>query len=122
MSARDKLLQAEYFLERFALHDTLDATRFNWSAFVSAWRSVTFVLQKDYKGQYKQEFEDWYAEKQRVLRELPFAGSLLQARQRSIHEGDTFPLVIIKARDAFDNKYEITWGHLEKSTIHLIPA
>lgn len=114
MSARDKLLQAKYFLEQFDASDALDIARYNWSAFVSAWRSVTYVLQKDYRGHYEQEFDDWYETKQRALRDLPFAEVLLRIRTVSQHEGDTFPLIVISARDGFGNTYDITWDQSKR--------
>ena len=57
----EKLLEAEHFLARMIMSDGLEY-QFELNAFLSASRSVTFVLQKalsDVPG-----FADWYQQQQ----------------------------------------------------------
>lgn len=64
---QDKFEEAEYFLNEMS-KSVRDWIRFkyNLSAFLCAFRSVTFVMQKEYKD--VNGFEDWYASQQDRLR------------------------------------------------------
>lgn len=63
----DKIAEADYFLVQMdKCASEFDTFRFNYSAFASAARSITFVLQSvlhDVSG-----FSEWYAERQAVTR------------------------------------------------------
>lgn len=82
----DKIAEADYFLVR--MHETAgepDAFRFNYSAFVSAARSTTFVLQnvmRDVPG-----FSDWYAEQQAALKGDAVARFFVEARNNVLKTG-----------------------------------
>jgi len=62
---QEKLLEAEHFLARLAKSDGLEF-QFELNAFLSASRSVSFVLQKAMAG--VTGFSDWYAEKQAAMK------------------------------------------------------
>ena len=75
----NKVFEADYFLNRFSESgfDIL-AARSNFSAFVSAARSITFVLQavmRDVDG-----FDDWYSMQQENLRSDPISCYFLKIR------------------------------------------
>lgn len=56
---RDKLYEAEYFLNRMIEKQSDRAAfKFNLSAFLAAFRSITLIMQKEYK--HYQDFDDWY--------------------------------------------------------------
>jgi hypothetical protein len=60
---REKLLEAKYFLERMKEKKSdRDAFKYNLSAFLSAARSVTFVMQNEFDK--VPGFKEWYTEKQ----------------------------------------------------------
>lgn len=60
---RDKLNEAGFFLCKMSgAADDRDAFRFNLSAFLSAARSVTWVMQKQYA--HSQSFSEWLTKKQ----------------------------------------------------------
>ncbi len=60
-------------------------TSFHLSAFLSAARSVTFVLQKE--STHKEGFKEWYQSKQDVLKEDEIMTLLVQLRNESEKEG-----------------------------------
>jgi len=62
-NTEDKLSEAKYFLERMKEHVMdREAFRYNLSAFLTAFRSVTFIMRKEYNK--ISEFEEWYRKKQ----------------------------------------------------------
>ncbi|WP_152423079.1 hypothetical protein [Natrinema versiforme] len=58
--------------------------RFNLSAFLSAARSVTIYLQKQYTGQ--PEFDEWYEEKQQEMRDSSLFEAMKEARNHTLKE------------------------------------
>ena len=59
----EKLSEAQYFLDRMiALQANRLFFKYNLSAFLSAFRSVTFFMQKEYSGM--ENFAKWYSLKQ----------------------------------------------------------
>ena len=63
MNALEKLNEAAYFLELMQKNiDDLDKFKYNLSAFLSAGRSVTYYLQKEFKE--NSRFNEWYELKQ----------------------------------------------------------
>jgi len=57
--ARDKLGEARYFLERMVENQSeRDAFKYNLSAFLAAFRSVTYVMKKEFER--CDDFIDWY--------------------------------------------------------------
>jgi hypothetical protein len=74
-----KVFEADYFLERFSESGfNILAARSNFSAFVTATRSITFVLQavmRDVDG-----FDEWYSSHQVRLRSDPISRYFLKVR------------------------------------------
>jgi len=59
MKAWDKYSEAKYFLEKMKENiSNPDVFRYNLSAFLAAARSITFVLQKEFKNK-KEGFNEW---------------------------------------------------------------
>ena len=59
-NTQDKLREANYFLQLMAEHsEDTDKFRYDLSAFVSAFRSVTFLMQKEHANH--ADFRQWYA-------------------------------------------------------------
>jgi hypothetical protein len=82
-----KVQEAEYFLDRI-----LEADHFFFGvqcdavAFAASGRSVTFAMQSSLTG--NPDFDDWYALKQRELRNDPLARFFHDFRRISQHVGD----------------------------------
>ncbi len=82
----EKLKEADFFLQRMALTEReVDELNYYFSAFTSAARSVTFVLQ--YVGSALSWFEEWYAEVQARQRGDKAAKYLLEARNEALKTG-----------------------------------
>lgn len=80
-----KLYEADFFLkfsEQNALHHGL--IMYGLSAFLTAARSITLFLQAECKK--KAGFEQWYANKRKLLEENEFARFLLETRNVSSHK------------------------------------
>jgi hypothetical protein len=82
--ASEKLQEAEYFLGRIASAAGLEF-QFNLNAFLSACRSVTFVLQKSMAA--VPGFASWYDEQRREMKGDAAMGFFLELRNISQHEG-----------------------------------
>lgn len=82
----DKLFEAEFFLDRLRVSSRFNyGSRYYFSAFVSAARSVTLALQatmKDVEG-----FTEWYQEAQLKLKVNALARFFVEIRNDSIHKG-----------------------------------
>jgi hypothetical protein len=84
-AAREKLLEAQYFLQRMRENSSdRDAFKYNLSAFLSAARSVTFYMQKEFK--HTPGFEEWYAAEQEVMRRDPLMTFFVEARNVSLKQ------------------------------------
>jgi hypothetical protein len=84
-AAREKLLEAQYFLERMREKSSDRAAfKYNLSAFLSAARSVTFYMQKEFK--HTPGFEEWYAAEQEVMRRDPLVPFFVEARNVSLKQ------------------------------------
>jgi hypothetical protein len=79
-----RLLEAEYFLKRMA-RERGEAFGYNLNAFLSAARSVTFLLQKEYSK--VDGFAEWWALEQATLADDPAARFFLELRNYSQKEG-----------------------------------
>lgn len=69
-----------------------EAFCFNFSAFLSAARSITFVIQKMYR--HSEGFEAEYQILRERLREIPLANEIIESRNVSEKEGHRVPLLI----------------------------
>jgi hypothetical protein len=98
--ARDKLQEAEFFLEKARqAQETGPEFRYYFNASASAFRAVSFVLQKDFRSIHESEFEEWWTrtKAQPPLSTLDFK-ALVRVRNVSHKEGSQFPLVILSGR------------------------
>jgi hypothetical protein len=110
-----KTQQAEFFLQKIqeAHHDFFAAQCFT-DAFVSAARSITFSLQsvcKEIPG-----FENWYSEKQKILKADRLAEFCNKYRTASIHIGDTAIRGGTSKRDA-NGQVRVTYFFIETPDI-----
>ena len=88
MSAYDKVLEAEYFLDRMRLNTANpQVLKFNLSAFVSAARSVTLHLQKE--ATWKPEHEAWYEAHRGELASDPTCRFFKELRNAELHVRST---------------------------------
>ncbi len=84
MLADEKLREAEYFLEKMrSSMENPDAFRWNLSALLSAARSVTFYLQKEFSGD--PGFDEWYQARREEMLADDEMRFLNEARINSIH-------------------------------------
>src|SRR2546429_184321 len=82
----DKLQEANYFRNR--LKDAggkKDEFRWNLTAFISAARSVTYIMQKEYR--HRKGFWDWYQLKQDEMRADPLLRFIHDKRNEILHFG-----------------------------------
>ncbi|MEO0124004.1 MAG: hypothetical protein ABIL69_08400 [candidate division WOR-3 bacterium] len=84
-NTRFKLEEAKYFLKRLADEvATCEPFKYNLSAFLSAGRSVTFVMQTEFSS--VPEFKEWYDEKQKELNSDPLMKLMNDKRRVTIHQ------------------------------------
>jgi hypothetical protein len=85
--SRDRIAQGRFFLRKAeeAGFSDRDAFRYFLEAAIVAARSVTHLLQKQYQGVCG--FDEWYEEKQAVLKSDPLARFLLEKRNFILKEG-----------------------------------
>jgi len=84
MEAFEKLVEAKYFLTKMEKNiDDLVKFKFNLSAFLSASRSVTFYLQKEFA--YNPKFTEWYQKKQNEMKEDPLFKFFNNKRVTVVH-------------------------------------
>lgn len=68
INTKQKFEQAKYFLKRMAEEVTnREPFKYNLSAFLFAARSVTFVMQSEYKN--IPSFSEWYKEKEKQMKD-----------------------------------------------------
>jgi len=117
MRSRDKLYETQFYLRqmrKFAAeysagdHKAFHRFRFSFNSFVSASRSITFVLQKDLKSRYSTEFDNWYEEERIALAEF---AQFTKIRNVILKEGSRLPLSEICYEDSDGNIFTIVWDH-----------
>lgn len=81
----EKMYESDFFLEKIAESEDMSEANYYFSAFISAARSVTFALQASLSG--IAGFEEWYLEKQKILRENQLARFFTDARNYSQKQG-----------------------------------
>ena len=83
---QDKLAEARYFLDQMRRYkNDADSFRFVLSAFLSAARSVTLFMQKEYGS--RPGFDDWYQQKQAELANDPDMKLFNEKRVITVHKG-----------------------------------
>jgi len=84
VTARQKFSEAAYFYNRMLAHRTNSVVfPYYLSAFVSALRSVTYYLQKQYA--HDPRFTQWYAKKQDAMKADPVLKMLHEKRNTALH-------------------------------------
>lgn len=84
-NTQDKLLEARYFLERLIeFQKDRVALKYNLSAFLAAFRSVTLFMQTEYS--HVENFSQWYAAKQKELESNDKMKLLNKKRVMTIHK------------------------------------
>jgi hypothetical protein len=83
-STRDKLNEAEYFLAQMeTTMDNKNAFRYNLSAYISALRSTTMFMQKEYA--HTPNFPSWYLIKQTQMKADKILSFFNHQRKSTIH-------------------------------------
>ncbi len=82
----------------------LDGFRYSFYAFVTAARSITFVLQKEYRRDHGEQFDKWYSEYQNSLSVSTSAKTVLKLRNIVLKEGSKFPSFNVVWKDEKENK------------------
>jgi hypothetical protein len=129
LRARQKLTETQFFLKELKRNkNDFDMFQRHLSAFASAWRSVTCVLQKDIKTTLtdtpranSNELMKWYRKEAEALRALPHAGALLELRNALLHEGSVLPVyqfVLVGLTDEFQ-KIEVSYDPATSQFIKL---
>ncbi len=86
MTATEKFGEALYFFK--CMHETVNNIKtfpYNLSAFLSALRSITFHLQKQFKNK-DERFKEWYKRKQEEMKNDPLLKMLDNIRDEAVHE------------------------------------
>lgn len=109
MRAIDKLNEAKFFLEHFKKSQNHADNRYFFGAFISAWRSITFVLQKDYRSTKGEKFDDWYSIQTSKLRNIEGAGTFLKLRTILQKEGNKYPQTVFEAKSVEGDEINFTW-------------
>ncbi len=73
---------------------------YNLSAFLSAARSITYYMQKQYKR--KEGFPEWYCCKQLKMSADPDLKYLIKARDETIHEKPIGSLTLTEGHETFN--------------------
>ena len=84
-NTKQKLLEAKYFLERMIENQAeRDAFKYNLSAFLAAFRSVTMIMQKEFNR--VAGFTDWYRVQQEKMKADDKMKLLNTKRTMTIHQ------------------------------------
>ena len=98
---RNKLHEAEYFLDQMkVVYQRHDEFRWNLSAFLSAARSITFYMQKQYKRQ--KGFAEWYCQKQTKMMADPELVYLNKARVEALKKEPVLTVAAMKDQFIMD--------------------
>jgi hypothetical protein len=89
-NTREKLEEAKYFLEQMQVCvEDSKKFAFNLSAFLSAARSVTFIMQSEFKS--SPEFSHWYKDKQKEMNNDEDFRFFNNLRVATIHQKTVVP-------------------------------
>lgn len=80
-----KLSEAEYFFKCMKKNkNNEEEFKYNLSAFLVAFRSITYIMQAEFKNKVE-GFNEWYNTKQNELKENEFMGLLNKERVTTVH-------------------------------------
>ena len=89
-NTKQKLLEAKYFIERIIENQAeRDAFKYNLSAFLAAFRSVTMIMQKEFSK--ASGFADWYQVQQEKMKADNMMKLLCTKRTMTIHQQPVQP-------------------------------
>jgi hypothetical protein len=89
-NTKQKLLEAKYFLERMTENQAeRDVFKYNLSAFLAAFRSVTMIMQEEFNK--VSGFVDWYQVQQEKMKADDKMKLLNTKRTRTIHQQPVQP-------------------------------
>jgi len=116
---QDKAAEAEFFLqllrerlEQYRSTNDLTARqqfRFILSAFVSAARSITWVLQSEYRGKTTADFEAWWDVRRKELQKHPVARLCTELRNVSQKQGNRLPMLQFHGENPEGSQIQITY-------------
>lgn len=109
--SRRKLDEAVFFLARIGESQGRHPEfGYYFSAFLSALRSVGFVLQKDLRGRFGVDFDDWWDRAKAALPRprVPFS-VLVELRNQALKEGELLPGMTLVARLKHPTVEEVTF-------------
>lgn len=111
--ARRKLNEARYFLSMMERTKGEEAFFYNLSAFLSAARSVTFVLQKEFND--GSEFVKWYADEREGMRKNPLFELIRDARNFVLKESypETRSIQVIFSDTETNTEQAMIYGDIE---------
>jgi hypothetical protein len=96
---KDKRREAQFFLDKASEHTKGGREfRFYLSAFLSAARSVTFVMQAELRPKFRASFDRWYAPRREALGLDPVARIVKDARNAFIKQGSRQPRYAVSFR------------------------
>ena len=129
---RDKLNEAQYFLNRMeetqksinaSTANSRNAFRYDLNAFITAARSITYAMQKDFKR--VSGFEDWYEVKQDEMRNDEVMSFFHEQRNISIHQGSIEPkghtMITITENLGISDSVSITETNADGSEETVVP-
>jgi hypothetical protein len=111
----ERLLEAEYFLTRMA-RERGEPFGYNLNAFLSAARSVTFLLQKEYSK--IDGFAEWWTRERGTLAADPAAQFFLELRNYSQKEGR---ISLVGASSGPRRGKRLSWSYRFAGTSRAVP-
>ena len=102
---KDKLKETHYHFDRVVrtlneiekstdileIVSKIQLVRYDLNSFVNSSRSVSLVLQKEFRTNFGETFEKWYQKEKEDLSKLPFAKILIELRNINQKEGNIYP-------------------------------
>lgn len=105
-NTEDKLNEARYFLERMQLAPNTDEFRYNLTACLSAIRSITLIMQKEFNK--VDGFNSWYASKQEVMKNDSLLKYVHAQRNLSLHVRPLIPTPFVNIERVFEISSQTT--------------
>ena len=96
IDARDKLMEAKYFLNlMIESQNDRNAFRYSLSAFLSAFKSVDYLMENEFKG--NADFHRWHRSKESAVKGNKKMETLLKKRIMTVHLFPVQPKAQVKA-------------------------
>jgi hypothetical protein len=119
----EKLYEAKFFLHKMIVEDESNygetnedheytAFLYYISAFLSAFRSITYLMQKEFNN--IEGFTEWYAHQQEILTNDETLKQLAEERVNTNHLKMPKPVATVQINaDNFEKKGDIEWGDVK---------